>query len=223
MGGIRRNDRMNRYVRSVLLVALSATPFAVAQNLIPDPTISFGVGGWTPIGATIEWIPSAGVDGLPGFARLTGPAGPGAFFVRASCRAVQPGTTYSWGGFLRVSPTPDNTARFQLVFHGDSSCGGPSVLIASGPTLEGATAVAGTWYLRQGPNVVAPSLAGSVSFEVVVDTIASTPRVVDIDNVFLGPGAGPPIAASVPTLSASGILAFAAILAAAGVWRLVSR
>ena len=212
-----------RYLRPALLVALSATPFAVAQNLIPDPTISFGVGAWTPIGASIEWIPLPGVDGLPGFARLTGPAGPGAFFVRASCRAVQPGTTYSWGGFLRVSATPDNTARFQLVFYEGFPCGGSSLLVVSGPTLEGATSVAGTWYLRQGPNVVAPPLAGSVSFEVVVDTIANTPRSVEIDNVFLGPGAGPPIAASVPALSTSAILAFAAILAAAGVWRLVSR
>jgi hypothetical protein len=202
---------------------LAATPFSVAQNLIPDPTISFGVDGWTPIGATIEWIGTAGVDGLPGFARLTGPAGPGAFFARGVCRAVQPGEKYSWGGFLRVSPTPDNTARFQLVFFADYPCGGPSLLTSSGPTLAGATAVAGTWYLRQGPNVVPPPLARSVSFEVVVDTLAGSPRSVDIDNVFLGPGAGPPSAVAVPTLSTWAVLTLVAILAAAGVWRLVSR
>ena len=217
---------MKSYLRSALLLALSATSFAGAQNLVPDPTFSLGLDGWTPVGAplttTLEWNSTAGADGVPGFARLTGSAGPGAFSARV-CLSAQPGTTYSWGGFLRVSPTPDNTARFELTFYADSACGGANLLEVTGPTLEGATAVAGTWYLRQGANVVAPPLAGSVSLEVVVDTIAGTPRSVDIDNVFLGPSAGPPIAASVPTLSPSAILAFAAILATAGVWRLIRR
>jgi hypothetical protein len=207
------------------LFGLSGLDSAAAQNLIPDPTFSSGVSGWTvraPDTTTrVDWNEGAGADGASGFARLGGFPGPGAAFATI-CLPVEAGTSYSWGGFLR-RPMLSSTL-FTLSFFAGPSCGDPFLLQVFGPPVV-SNANPDTWYLRAGQDIVAPPLAVSVAFEVELLTVAGPSFSVDFDNVYFGPqGTGPPTeAVSVPTLSGSAFLVLAAALAAAGVWRLTSR
>ncbi|HEX9149248.1 MAG TPA: hypothetical protein VF958_08825 [Thermoanaerobaculia bacterium] len=168
---------------------------------------------------TLSWNSGAGADDAPGFARLTG-FGPGFFFARV-CVPVNAGATYSWGGFLRLSAPLDYTAQFVLHFCADSSCGeSSSISTVPGPTLDGSSGSSG-WYLRAGPDVVAPALAQSVAFEASGASPNSLRRV-DFDNVYFGPqGTVPPTAAfSIPTVSEAAFSVFALLLALAGAWRI---
>jgi hypothetical protein len=207
------------------LFGLLGFDFAAAQNLIPDPTFSAGVSGWTirpPATSTrLDWNEGAGADGAPGFARLSGFLGPGATFATI-CLPVEAGTTYSWGGFLR-RPMLSSTL-FTLSFYAGPSCGDPFLLQVFGPPVV-SNANPYIWYLRSGQDIAAPPLAVSVAFEVDVIAAAGPPITVDFDNVYFGPqGTGPPVeAVSVPTLSSSVFLLLAAALAAAGVWHLTRR
>jgi hypothetical protein len=198
---------------------------AAAQNLIPDPTFSAGVSGWTirpPATSTrLDWNEGPGADGAPGFARLSGFLGPGATWATI-CLPVEAGTTYSWGGFLRL-PSP-SSILFSLSFYAGSSCDGPFLLQVSGPPVD-SNASPDTWFLRAGQDIVAPAQATSVAFEVELLSAAGSPHGVDFDNVYFGPqGTGPPaVAVTVPTLSGSALLLLVAALAAAGVWHLTRR
>jgi hypothetical protein len=199
--------------------------FAAAQNLIPDPTFSSGVSGWTvraPDTTTaVSWNEGPGADGAPGFARLGGFQGPGAAFATI-CLPVEAGTSYSWGGFLR-RPMLSTTA-FSLSFFAGSACSGQFLLQVFGPTVV-RDANPDAWYLRSGQDIVAPPLSVSVAFEVELLTIAGPSFSVDFDNVYFGrQGTGPPTEfVSVPTLSGSAFLLLAAALAAAGAWHLTRR
>jgi hypothetical protein len=117
------------------------------------------------------------------------------------------------------------TAQFTVLFFPDSFCEGPQgLLMQDGPTLDGATASPGTWYLRAGPDVTAPASAASVAFEVRLLSAVAPTRSVDFDNVYFGPqGTGPPAGISVPTLSATGFFVLVVALAIAGGWRLLNR
>jgi hypothetical protein len=211
----------------IAFLAASSYP-AVAQNLIPDPTFSSGVESWTtrevsssPI---LVWNSGAGADGAPGFAQLSG-VGPGATFAR-TCVPVEAGTTYSWGGFLQAVPPLDTDAFMYLVFYASSSCTDPqSFLLVQTPPLHASTADPNTWYLRAGPDVVAPTQAVSVAFEVVLLSNTFARRSVNFDNVYLGrQGTGPPsVAVAVPGLSGANLLVFAVLLAISAAWHLRSR
>lgn len=207
------------------LFGLLGSGTAAAQNLIPDPTFSSGVSAWTvrePLTTTLEWNPGAGADGAPGFARLTPFLGLTTAFAKI-CLPVEPGTTYSWGGSLRIS-SPDATTYFELTFFLDSSCG-VAISQAQAPPVNGSSANLGTWYLRRGPDVVVPPQVASVAFEVVSIVAFNPPLSVDFDNMYFGrQGTEPPTEdVSVPTLSSSAFLLLAAALAAAGAWRLTMR
>ncbi len=71
------------------LVALASPRLAFAQNLFPDPTFSSGVSAWTTsptLPSRLDWNGGPGVDGSPGFARLTGlVGGPGATTRGPAC------------------------------------------------------------------------------------------------------------------------------------------
>ena len=201
---------------------------AGAQNLIPDPTFSSGLSAWAvwdPSGTmstTLSWNPGAGTDGVPGFARLAG-FGPG-FFVARVCVPASAGTTYSWGGFLRLSAPLDYTAQFTLEFYANSSCEGPSSLLSiSGPTLDAASGSPDAWLLRAGQDVEAPALAQSVAFE-VNGASPNSLRTVDFDNVYFGPQGtvAPTALVPVPTISAAALGILALLLAVAGAWRIVT-
>jgi len=210
------------------LFGLFGFGLAAAQNLIPDPTFSSGVSGWTvrapDFTTRVDWNEGAGADGAPGFARLGGFLGPGAAFATV-CLPVEAGTIYSWGGFLRRPML--STTEFSLSFFAGPSCGDPFLLQVFGPAVV-SNANPNIWYLRSGQDIVAPPLAVSVAFEVELLTTAATPGnsfQVDFDNVYFGrQGTGPPTeTVAVPTLSSSAFLLFAAALAAAAVWRLTRR
>jgi hypothetical protein len=206
-----------------LAYLFNAAPGA-AQNLIPDPTFSSGLSAWTVVYVTdrLEWNTGAGADGAPGFARLH-PVLSLYTSIARICLPVEAGTTYSWGGFFRQDR--DATSRAMIRFLPDATCETLGDLSeAQTPPLNNSNATPGTWYLRQGPDVVAPPGAQSVDFEVI--SIAS-PAVVnlDFDNMYFGrQGTGPPTQpVSVPTLSGSALLILAAVLACAGVGRLALR
>jgi hypothetical protein len=210
------------------LFGLVGFNIAAAQNLIPDPTFSSGVSGWTvrapDFTTRVDWNDGAGADGAPGFASMVGFRGPGAAFATI-CLPVEAGTSYSWGGFLR-QPMPSST-EFDLVFYAGSSCDGQFLLQIFSPPV-GSNADPSAWYLRSGQDIVAPPLAVSVAFEVELNTAAATPGnsfSVDFDNVYFGrQGTGPPTeTVAVPTLSTSAFLLLTAALAAAAVWRLTRR
>jgi hypothetical protein len=219
------------FSRLLPLLALGAAvspKSAPAQNLIPDPTFSFGVSAWKTRGALpskVEWIGSAGADGATGFGRLTAlTGGPGAFFANV-CVPVQSGVAYSWGGFLHFATAPNAGARFTVDFFADSACAGPFVLLhVIGPQLPGGSADPNTWYSSAGPDVVAPATAASAALEVQISSLANSSTAVDFDNVYFGSqGTGPPLIVSVPMLSTSALLLLGTALAAAGVWRLANR
>lgn len=217
--------RLPRLSRIVGVLAILAARSADGQNRIPDPTFSSGLSAWVPRGAplttTLTWNPGPGADGAPGFATLTG-AGPGAFFAGV-CVPASAGTSYSWGGFLRLRAPLDSTAQFTLLFFANSSCEGSSGLLRiAGPTLDASSGSPDAWHLRAGPGVVAPALTESVAFE-VNGTSPNTLRSADFDNVYFGPqGAAPPTAAAgVPTASAMALGIFALLLAVAGAWRVL--
>jgi hypothetical protein len=204
----------------------ASAPLSIAQNLIPDPTFSFGVSTWAAREghAQLDWIPAPGVDGAIGFARLTALALPPLAYFARICLPVQPDTIYSWGGSQRLLATMTGSSDFVLVFYGDSSCASPLGLLSSQSSiLDGLVATPGTWYRLAGPDIRAPSTAASVALEARLVVVgASTLRSLDFDNVYFGPqGASPPAAASIPTLSTSSLLFFAGVLGALGLWRLV--
>jgi hypothetical protein len=208
------------------LFGLWALDFAAAQNLIPDPTFSSGVSAWgvrDAASSTLNWNSGAGADGAPGFARLAPFLGLVTSFATI-CLPVEAGVTYSWGGYLRIQ-SRDATTYFSLTFYPDSSCGGFGLLHITSPPLTGSGANLGTWYLRQGPDVVAPPTAASVLFEATSISALNAPITLDFDNVFFGrQGTGPPTQLiSVPTLSGTAIFLFALFLAAAGAWRVTDR
>lgn len=209
------------------LFGLLGFDFAAAQNLIPDPTFSSGVSAWTlrnPLTDSLDWNLGAGADGAPGFARLHPQFGV-VYSIATICLPVEEATTYSWGGFLRVHDR-NASARLTVRFLADSSCGSFSDLLAvQAPPLNGSSANLGTWYLRQGPDVVAPPGATSVDYEVISNSPLNPPLTLDFDNMYFGRlGTGPPTeAVSVPALSGSAFLILAAVLAGAGVWRLALR
>jgi len=216
-----------RKLFAAALFGLLGFDFAAAQNLIPDPTFSSGVSAWTvpnPISDRLEWNLGAGADGAPGFARLHPLLGLTTSFATI-CLPVEAGTTYSWGGFLRIHDRLAST-RLEIRFLPEPSCGGlGSLLDAQAPPLVGPSANLETWYLRQGPDIVAPPGAMSVDFEVISTSVANPPITLDFDNMYFGrQGTGPPTElVAVPTLSSSALLLLAAALTAAGAWRLTRR
>jgi hypothetical protein len=209
------------------LFGLSGLNLANAQNLIPDPTFSAGVSAWTlrfPLSDRLEWNVGAGADGAPGFARLHPLLGLVTSFATI-CLPVEAGSTYSWGGFLRIHER-EATTYMTIRFLPEASCGGfSSLLDAQVPPLNGSSANLETWYLRQGPDIVAPPGAMSVDFEVVSISSQNAPLTLDFDNLYFGlEGTGPPReTVSVPTLSNSVFLLLGAALAATGVWYLARR
>jgi hypothetical protein len=211
---------------ALLCVAQSAG----AQNLIADPTFSSGVSAWATRGEVpqeLEWSGAPGADGAPGFGRLTALlGGPGTFFATV-CLPVSTGTTYSWGGFLRLAePAEPQAAQAALtvLFFGSSDCSGPPAsLDVTTAQVVGSIRDDPAWYLRSGPDVVAPPGALSVAFEIRLSLTYSGAFTVDFDNVYFGPqGTGPPMAAvGVPTVSEVAFWVFAVLLALAGAWRIV--
>jgi hypothetical protein len=208
------------------LFGLLGFDFAAAQNLIPDPTFSTGVSAWTlrfPVTDRLEWNPGAGADGAPGFAQLHPLQGLYTSFATI-CLPVEAGMTYSFGGSFRIHDR-EASSYVTIRFLPEPACGGPgSLLDAQTPPLNGSSANLETWYLRQGPDIVAPAGVMSVDFE-VVSFSQSTALTLDFDNMFFGrQGTGPPTeTVAVPTLSTSAFLLLAAALAAAAVWRLTRR
>jgi hypothetical protein len=207
------------------LFGLLGCNVAAAQNLIPDPTFSFGLSAWRVMFVTdrLEWNTGAGADGAPGFARLH-PIDSLYTSIATVCLPVEAGTTYSWGGFFRIDDRLATT-RAVVRFLPDAACETLGDLSeAQAPPLNGSSANLGTWYLRQGPDVVAPPGAQSVDFEVIS---TATPSVVnlDFDNVYFGrQGTGPPMeTVTVPTLSSTAILLLAVSLAVLGAWRAAHR
>jgi hypothetical protein len=213
---------------AAVLFALFNRSSAPAQNLIPDPTFSSGISGWTirgaPFNTMLAWNNSAGSDGTPGFARLTEIGGLGPFFAR-TCLPVEAETTYSWGGFLRLAPAPPAGAFFDLVFFADSSCESEGLLEQRAPLIETFSSNPGVWYSTPGPDIVAPPTAASVAFEVTLEVADPVDGYVDFDNVYFGPqGVGPPsVPVSVPALSEAALLLLAIALAIIAVRQLTTR
>jgi len=216
---------MKRVIAAALFGLAGLGPVA-AQNLIPDPTFSSGVSAWTVRDAsssTLTWNPSAGADGAPGFAQLHPLLGLTTSFATI-CLPVEPAATYSFGGLFRVHQR-EATSYVTIRFLPEGSCGGPgSLLDVQTPPLNGSSANLGVWYLRQGPDTVAPAGAMSVDLEVVS---ISGPNAVtlDFDDMFFGrQGTGPPMeSVSVPMLSSSALVLLALMLAGVSVIRLTRR
>src|SRR5436190_12370605 len=212
---------MKRGIAAALFSLAGLGPVA-AQNLIPDPTFSSGVSAWGVMFVTdrLEWNMGAGANGAPGFARLH-PINSLYTSIATICLPVEAGTTYSWGGFFRIDDRLAST-RATIRFLPEPSCGGlGSLLDAQTPPLNGSSANLGTWYFRQGLDVVAPPGAQSVDFEVIA---VASPVVfnLDFDNMFFGrQGTGPPMeSVSVPTLSTSALALLTLMLAGVAVIRL---
>lgn len=199
-------------VVAVGFALLVAAPPAAAQNLLPDPAFTSGVGGWTAVGAspaTIQWLGFAGPDGSLGIARLQF-SGPGSGFAHA-CVPVVGGRTYSWGGsfFPRSA-----SAQIILDFFPNGSCLG---VVVVGETFGPPAFTSGVWQFEPGPDVTAPPSAGSVLFRITATTGASETGVIDVDNVYFGPqGTPPPGVKDVPALSQSLVLVLSLALAIGG-------
>ena len=212
----------------VAALFLAVASVAAAQNLIPDPTFSSGISGWevrNDPGTSNEilWSQEAGADGVPGFATLRAPFGLGAAFARI-CLPVQPGATYSWGGFLRPYPEVFSSAFLIVYFYQDSACAGPNVLSSAQSAVIGSPDPFG-WHLVRGPDITAPAQAVSVAFEVTLLSPGLSGGRVDFDNVFFGPqGIGPPSAMiPVPTISTFAFVVLAVSLALVGIISVLRR
>lgn len=206
----------------LVIVFLSVSSCAAAQNLIPDPTFSSGISAWSvrdPTGTTqLQWIDAPGADGAPGYATMAPLLGIVSSFAR-TCIPVEAGVTYSWGGFLRLDAAAGaSSARIDVFFYSDSSCESVFSLSAStSPPIS--TLDAPGWYLRQGPDVTAPAEAASAAFEVVLISPSNVAGRVDFDNVYFGrQGLGPPSAiVPVPVVSPLALAALAVSLAGVGI------
>lgn len=112
-------------------------------------------------------------------------------------------------------------SRFSLTFFLDGSCNGLGIGQFATPSVQGATASPNVWYSRVGTDVIAPALAQSVLFEVVLHSNTGQSRTVNFDNVFFGPaGVGAPrLEIGVPMLSSTYLVLLAVLLGLAALWQ----
>ncbi len=200
-------------------LALGAAGAARAQNMIPDPAFTRGVGAWTPMAITgnfsMTFVP--GFSQRPGsgsgFLSFTGAAS-GAFTV---CLPVAGGRSYDWG-YSVYFPDPARIPGLNEWYsaYDGPGCTGP--LSGFGGVLPIFPTQAAAWF---SPKTTLRMPATSQSFLAGFTAlgVGGAQPLAYVDDVFFAPaGTVPPIdpPADIPSLSGPGLLACAAALALAG-------
>ena len=193
---------------------------AVAQNLVPDPAFTQGLGIWSNIYVlgtyTMTWVPSPSVRPGSGSARLNfdGPAGNGAWSL---CIPVSAGRSYDWGFSILY---PDATRTIGLneaysVFDGPG-CTGNSL---QGFVLPISPMQLNAWITRAPSTFTAPPGSQSFFMSFVALGVPGAKATAYVDDIYLAQsGTVPPIdpPAPAPSLSTLGVLALGAALALSG-------
>ncbi|HWC66323.1 MAG TPA: hypothetical protein VG777_09580 [Thermoanaerobaculia bacterium] len=219
----------------VRLALLLAAIFAIsaparAQNLLTNPGFDGTLDPWdTSLYVTFDAGQSATADGTgSALVELPDSVPPGQFLVLRQCVAVVPGTTYSFGGKMRISSASGagGSGYAFLEWHAASDCSDSrigvvqtanAVALPPGPTdvwstVEGiVTAPANATYALMLPTVEItgplPVAASGIRREAAVQNL-----IVNVDDVFLTP-----LASTVPMLGAAGLAALVASLAGAAI------
>lgn len=213
-----------RLVRQVLRCALFALLHlsAGAQNLVPDPTFTFGASSWTvtPPG-TFQLDTSRSRHVGSGSARFSVSELCGD--TRASiCLPAMAGAAYDWGASVYFPHRPGGSGiYFFLSFYGGAGCTGP---VTGGVLPPGLVVYEGSqerWLDPKQSPVVAPPGTSSMRYSFIYVLCESPPVTTFVDDVFFGPaGTIPPFhdadSALVPSLSSHGLAVLALALAVAG-------
>ncbi len=205
------------------LALLLLAPSARAQNLVPDPAFTAGVGAWQPAGIagtfTMAFAHAVTVRPGSGSALFTvgSPAG-GAFTV---CVAVQPNRPYEWGHWTHFPDAAKTAGLGEVLDIRDGpACTGSSIGGVAQPIVAGPI---GSWSGGLRHSFTTPAAARSIRAGFSASGAGGSQALVYVDDVYLAiagtvPPVDPPLsaAANVPALAPLAAAALAAALAWAG-------
>ncbi len=215
--------RKPRFVEALgVLILVTGSSAALAQNLIPDPRFDTGVSAWqlvaTAPAAALVWDKTRDLYGSPsgGSAQLYESAlDPG--LSATICLPVTAGRIYSSGvSFLFPAGQPSREIYPRFEFFAGAGCTGAVVGASGGPVVFSDGVNPETWVPVADPDVTAPAGAASVNFVMQYSSVVGLgPAAVNFDNVYFGPqGTAPPApVASIPALSRAAVLGLMAALA----------